>query len=197
MLPDTNRQDAMPGDVAGQPEPASLVREPVEQLFSSVYGELHALAGAVLQRSRPIGGTCATSLVHDAYVRLTGRGLRFRDRAHFLCLAAKAMRHLLVDRARQRGAAKRGGGYTAVQLDESIAMAMDGPDLLAIEDALSRLCAMDERKGRIVELRFFGGLSVEETADVLGASPATVKREWSLARAWLSREIGEAGTDRE
>ena len=83
-----------------------------------------------------------------------------------------------------------------MQLDESIAMAMDGPDLLAIEDALSRLGAMDERKGRIVELRFFGGLSVEETADVLDSSPATVKREWSLARAWLSREIGEAGTDR-
>jgi RNA polymerase sigma-70 factor (ECF subfamily) len=195
VVPDSSRDVAAPGDVAGHPEPSSSVREPVDELFSSVYGELRALAGAVLQRSRRIEGTCATSLVHDAYVRLAGRGLRFRDRAHFLCLAAKAMRYLLVDRARQRATAKRGGGHTAVQLDESIAMAMDGPDLLAIEDALTRLSALDERKGRIVELRFFGGLSVEETAEVLDTSPATVIREWSLARAWLFREIGEAGTN--
>lgn len=192
-MPDSNRHDAAPGDIAGQPEPSSSVREPADELFSTVYAELRALADAVLQRNRRIEGNSATSLVHDAYVRLAGRGLRFHDRAHFLCLAAKAMRLVLVDRARQRTTAKRGGGHAAVQIDDSIALAMDAPDFLAIEDALSRLCSLDERKGRIVELRFFGGLSVEETAEVLELSPATVKREWSLARAWLSREIGEAG----
>ena len=187
---DPSGPDARRADLA---QASSPVREPVDELFSNVYGELRALAEAVLQRRRRIDGPCATSLVHDAYVRLVGRGLRFNDRAHFLCLAAKAMRHLLVDRARRRTAAKRGGGQPAVELDESIAMALEGPDLLAIEDALSRLSSLDERKAKIVELRFFGGLSVEETAEVLGSSPATVKREWSLARAWLSREIGEAG----
>jgi RNA polymerase sigma factor (TIGR02999 family) len=192
-MPDSHRHESVPGDVPGQPEPSSPVREPVDELFPTVYGELRALADVVLQRNRRIDGTCATSLVHDAYVRLAGRGLRFKDRSHFLCLAARAMRYLLVDRARQRATAKRGGQHAAIQLDESIAMAVDGPDLLALEDALIRLCSLDERKGRIVELRFFAGLSIEETAEVLDLSPATVKREWSLARAWLLRAIGEAG----
>jgi RNA polymerase sigma-70 factor (ECF subfamily) len=192
MAPDASRSDVEPDDCAPQPVPAETAREPVDELFPIVYEELRALAGAVLQRNRRVDGTCVTSLVNDVYVRIAGRGLRVRDRAHFLCLAAQAMRHLLVDRARRGATAKRGGGRPTIEAVESIAMAIDGPDLLAIEDALCRLSALDERKARIVELRFFGGLSVEETAAVLGASPATVKRDWSLARAWLSREIGEA-----
>jgi RNA polymerase sigma-70 factor (ECF subfamily) len=196
MEPYVTQDDAERGDREKESIPAGPVCEPVDELFSVVYAELRALAGAVLQRNRRFDGTCVTSLVNDAYVRIAGRGLRVRDRAHFLCLAAQAMRHLLVDRARRGATAKRGGGRPTIEAVESIAMAIDGTDLLAIEDALCRLSALDERKGRIVELRFFGGLSVEETAEVLGASQATVKRDWSLARAWLSREIGEGDETR-
>lgn len=165
--------------------------EGVDELLPTVYDELHTLAQAVLQRSRTIDSTRTTSLVHDVYVRLADRGVRFRDRSHFLCLAARAMRMVLIDRARRRCADKRGGQHTVTELDESIVAACDGPDLLAINDALARLASFDERKSRVVELRFFGGLSVEEVAAAIGLSPATVKREWTLARAWLSREIGE------
>jgi RNA polymerase sigma factor (TIGR02999 family) len=123
-------------------------------------------------------------------VRLAQRGLHFRDRGHFLCLAARAMRLVLIDRARRMGAVKRGGGQAPVALDDAVAAAADGPDLLALDEALAKLATFDERKSRVVELRFFGGLSIEETAEVLAISPATVKREWTLARAWLFREIG-------
>jgi RNA polymerase sigma factor (TIGR02999 family) len=150
------------------------------------------LAGAVLQRSRPVDSTRTTSLINDAYVRIAKRGLQFRDRSHFLCLAAKAMRCVLIDRARRAGAVKRGSGRTTVTLDDDLAPAVDGPELLAIDDALARLAQFDDRKSRIVELRFFGGLSVEETAEAVALSPATVKREWTLARAWLYRELGDA-----
>ena len=162
-----------------------------DELLPTVYEELHALASAVLHRSHVPHGTRTTSVIQDAYVRLAGRGLRFKDRSHFLCLAARAMRMVLVDRARRETAAKRGGRATPVSLDDSLAAAPDGPDLLAVEEALTRLSSQDERKARIVELRFFGGLSVEETAGVTGLSEATVKREWTMARAWLAREIGE------
>jgi len=162
----------------------------IDTLLPDVYDELRELAAAVLQRCRPHDSTHTTSLIHDVYVRLAGRGVRFRDRAHFLNIAARAMRYVLVDRARRSGAAKRGSGQAVLTLDDTPSPAIDDSLMLAVEDALTRLAEFDERRSRIVELRFFGGLSVEETGEVLGVSPATVKREWSLARAWLSREIG-------
>jgi RNA polymerase sigma factor (TIGR02999 family) len=163
----------------------------MDELLPTVYEELHALAAAVLQRSRTIDPTSTTSLIQDAYVRLANRGLRFRDRYHFLRLAAQAMRRLLIDRARNATAIKRGGGRSARPLDDDI-IAVDGStDLLAVERALSELATFDRRKARIVELRFFGRLSVEETAEALGLSAATVKREWTLARAWLYREVAD------
>jgi RNA polymerase sigma-70 factor (ECF subfamily) len=162
-----------------------------DDLLPTVYEELHALAAAVLHKNRVAQPTRTTSLVQDAYIRLAGRGLRFKNRGHFLCLAARAMRMILVDRTRRQTAAKRGGAQTVLPLDENIAPAPDGPDLLAVEEALTRLAAFDPCKSRIVELRFFGGLSLEETAEAMDTSPATVKREWTLARAWLAREIGE------
>jgi RNA polymerase sigma-70 factor (ECF subfamily) len=163
-----------------------------DDLLPVVYAELHALAAAVLHKNRVVQPTRTTSLVQDVYVRLAGKGLRFNSRGHFFCLAARAMRRILVDRTRHEGAAKRGGPRDAQSFDEEIVPAPDGPDLLAVEEALTRLAEFDPRKSRVVELRFFGGLSVEETAEAMELSPATVKREWTLARAWLSREIGEA-----
>ncbi len=158
------------------------------ELVSAVYGELRALAQAIVRQRRPIS-TQTTSLIHDAYLRLTHRGLQFNDRSHFLCIAAKAMRCALVDRARRESAAKRGGGQVAMSIDDVVAPAVDAETMLAVDEAMSRLAAFDARKARIVELRFFGGLTVEEAAEATGLSPATIKREWSLARAWLHREL--------
>ena len=168
----------------------------LDDLLPKVYEELHTLAEGVLQHNRPIDSTRTTSLIQDVYVRLAGKGLKFNDRAHFLCLAARAMRMVLIDRARRMLAAKRGVQRTMPLLDDELAPAPDAPDLLAVEEALTRLAGLDERKARIVELRFFGGLAVEETGTVLGLSPATVKREWALARAWLLREIEGDGMAR-
>lgn len=162
----------------------------LDDLLPAVYDELHALAGAVLQRCRTIDPTRTTSLIQDAYVRLAKRGLRFRDRLHFLRLAARAMRRVLIDRARNAAALKRGGGQAATILHDEIIPANGSIDLLSLEAALNRLAEFDPRKSRIVELRFFGRLSIEETGEALGLSPATVKREWTLARAWLYREMG-------
>ncbi|MFO0839409.1 MAG: ECF-type sigma factor [Phycisphaerae bacterium] len=162
----------------------------VDTLLPLVHDELHALAAAVLSRHRRLDAGRTTSLVNDAYVRLAHRGLAFQNRSHFLCLAAQAMRRILIDRARRRFAAKRGGARGEVGLDDEILAAPDGPDLLALDDALARLASFDKTKSRIVELRFFGGLTVEETGEVLRLSPASVKREWALARAWLFRELG-------
>ena len=184
------QSSALPGTayghaVAGSPQSC------LDELLPTVYEELHELAEAVLQRSRPIDPTRTTSLIHDVYMRLAARGVKFRDRAHFLCLAARAMRMVLIDRARRRGAVKRGGGLATQTFDDGIAAAVDGPDLLGVDEALARLAAFDERKSRIVELRFFGGLTVEETGEAIGLSPATIKREWTLARAWLFRELSD------
>lgn len=174
------------GDFATAGEP----RAEVDDLLPAVYEEMRGIAGAILQQRRPVVSTRTTSLIHDAYVRLARRGLQFNDRSHFLCLAATVMRRVLIDRARRACAAKRGGGRAARSLEEAVAPIVDGETLLAVDDALSRLATFDDRKSRIVELRFFGGLSLEETADATSLSLATVKREWSLARAWLSRELG-------
>ena len=165
-----------------------------------VYGELRRLAQHYLRRERPDHTLQATALVHEAYQRLVDqRAVTWQNRAHFFGVAAQLMRRILVDHARRHHAAKRGGTALKVSLNDVVLAAEErAEDLVALDDALNRLAAMDPRQGRVVELRLFGGLTVEETAEVLRISPATVKREWTTAKAWLSREIrqgsrGEAG----
>lgn len=163
----------------------------VAALMPLVYDELRRLAAKYLRRERPGQTLQATALVNEAYMRLVkDRNLAWQDRAHFIGIAAHSMRQILVDRARARGSQKRGGVRHQVTLDES-ALAETGAiaDVLAVDQALERLAALDPQQARVVELRFFGGLTVEETAEALGISPATVKRDWSVARAWLHREL--------
>jgi RNA polymerase sigma factor (TIGR02999 family) len=165
-------------------------RPQLDDILPEVYAELRRVAAAYLRRERPGQTLQPTALVNEAYVRLAGQHPKFQNRAHFCAIAANAMRQILVERARARGAQKRGGGAPRVTLDEAVAAA-PGPavDLDALDEALTRLSALDAQQARIVELRFFGGLSVEETADALGVSPATIKRHWAIARAWLAREL--------
>ena len=172
-------------------------REALDQLLPVVYRELHRQAER-LMRSQPPGHTLqTTALVHEAYLRLAIRDRpEWNGRAHFFGVAAKAMRSILVDHARSRGAAKRGGGAHAVTL--SNLEDTDGQDLdvLELDDALERLAELDPRKGSLVELRYFAGLNIEEAAESLGISPATAKREWRLARAWLRRELDRESSER-
>jgi RNA polymerase sigma factor (TIGR02999 family) len=162
----------------------------IDDILPEVYAELRRVAGAYLRRERPGQTLQPTALVNEAYVRLAGQHPRFQNRAHFCAIAANAMRQILVERARARGAQKRGGGAPRVTLDEGLAAAPQSPvDLDALDEALTRLAALDPDQARIVELRFFGGLSVEETAEAMGVSPATIKRHWAVARAWLAREL--------
>lgn len=160
-------------------------------LFDVLYGELRKLAEAAMRRERPDHTLQPTALVHETYVRLADDGGRFENRAHFFGVAASAMRRVLVDHARARRAQKRGGGDALVSVDDldNLPGTTGAVDLVALDDALSRLSVLDPRQGRVVELRFFGGLSVEETAELLDLSPRTVKREWQMARAWLHREL--------
>jgi RNA polymerase sigma-70 factor, ECF subfamily len=159
-----------------------------ELVIAAVYGELKQLARSYLRRERGNQSVSATTLVHDAYLKLVDqRRVRWQSRSHFFGIAAQAMRRLLVDRAR---AAKRGGRGVRIEPDESDASYLPPDvDVLALDEALSRLEALEPRWCRLVELRFFAGLTVGETASVLDVSPATVKRDWSLARAWLYREL--------
>jgi RNA polymerase sigma factor (TIGR02999 family) len=162
-------------------------REALDRMMPVVYDELHRLAVRYLARERPDHTLQPTALVHEAFLRLIGqRAVDWRNRAHFLGIAAGLMRRILVNHARDRSAAKRGGTGQRVSLSivEAESTAPD-VDLIALEDALERLAALDERKARVVELRFYGGLTTEEVAEVLGVSRATVEREWSFARAWL------------
>jgi RNA polymerase sigma factor (TIGR02999 family) len=163
-----------------------------DALVADVYAELRRLADRYVRRERA-KSVQATELVHEAYLRLAqDKPVAFADRGHFVAIAAIAMRRLLIERARRRGAAKRGGGQVMVTLDESLMAGEDTTtalDLVALDRALTRLADLDPRQARVVELRFFGGLSVEETAAALAISPATVKRDWTVARAWLLREI--------
>jgi RNA polymerase sigma factor (TIGR02999 family) len=162
-------------------------------MIDEVYAELRRLAGRYVRRERA-NSVQATELVHEAYLRLLkDKTPRWQNRAHFVAIAAISMRRLLVERARARHAAKRGGGQVLVTLDETLLAAggAETPalDLVALDRALTGLAALDPEQARIVELRFFGGLSVEETADTLSISPATVKRHWTIAKAWLLREL--------
>lgn len=161
-------------------------------LFDVLYNELRRLAEAAMRRERPDHTLQPTALVHETYVRLADDAGRFENRAHFFGVAASAMRRVLVDHARARRAQKRGGGETPLVLEDldSLPGAPAGSvDLVALDDALSQLAALDSRQAQVVELRFFGGLSVEEAAALMDLSPRTVKREWQMARAWLRREL--------
>ena len=162
-----------------------------DDLTPLVYGELKRLAGAYMRRERPGQTLQATALVHEAYLRLAGAGTPWKDKQHFIGIAARSMRQILVERARARGAQKRWAGLDRVSISDALAVAAQDEAMLpALDEALDRLDAFDPEQARIVELRFFAGLSVEETAEALALSPATVKRRWSLARAWLFRELG-------
>jgi RNA polymerase sigma-70 factor, ECF subfamily len=181
------------------------------ELTGLVYQELRALAQRHLRRERPNHTIQRTALVHEAFVRLVNQqSVDWQSRAHFFGLASNLMRRILVDHARARLASKRGGGLAAVSLDEITSPAEPGDsptrpsyaepaqidsetedDVTAIDEALTRLAELDERQAKIVEMRYFGGLTIEETAQVLSISDATVKREWTVARAWLRRELSK------
>jgi RNA polymerase sigma factor (TIGR02999 family) len=165
--------------------------EALPKLVPLLYDELRRLAGHFLREERPGHTLQATALVHEAYLKLAGQRAGFENRAQFMAVAAQAMRRILVDYARQRVAAKRGGGIALTELDVATvgATAEQSQELLAIDEALEKLAAMDAQQGRVVEMRYFGGLTVEETASALGISPRTVKREWAMAKAWLRVEI--------
>jgi RNA polymerase sigma factor (TIGR02999 family) len=160
-------------------------------LIPLVHRELHAIAQRCMAAERAGHSAQATLLVNEAYLRLVeAKDVEWQDRAHFLAVAARVMRRILVDHARARRAQKRGGGATRVTFDEALVVANEPrADFLALDDALKALAVFDARKSRVVELRFFGGLSVEETAVVLKVSPATVMADWRLAKAWLQREM--------
>jgi len=166
-----------------------------EALIPLVYKELRRLAARCLagQNHQTLQ---STALVHEAYLRLAGQSsLRANDRTHFFSIAARLMREILVDHARARGSAKRGASCVTISFDEQLALPRKPEiDLVALDDALNQLSTMDPRQATIVDLRFFGGLSIEDASQALGISPATVKREWSTARLWLQRELkrGEA-----
>jgi RNA polymerase sigma factor (TIGR02999 family) len=187
--------DRSPGDVT-----ALLVawsagdREALARLIPIVYGDLRARAEGLLRHERSGHTLQPTALVNEAYLKLVDqKRVRWQNRAHFLAVAARAMRQVLVDYARRRRAGKRGAGETLVAIDE--AKAATPPrnlDLLALDLALDRLASLDERQSKLVEMRVFAGLTIDEAAEALGISPATVSREWKHAEAWLHREIGAA-----
>ena len=161
-------------------------------LLPLVYDELRRLAASYMRRERPGQTLQATALVHDAYLRLLRDShLSWQNRAHFFGIAARSMRQILIERARTRGAAKRGGSRVRVTFEPGLIAAAQTPglDLEALDEALTRLAVRDAELARVVEVRFFGGLSIEETAEALSVSAATVKRRWTLAKAWLAREL--------
>lgn len=181
-----------PGDVTRLlRELASGKEAPAAQLFPLVYAELRRLAASALRRERHNHTLQPTALVHEAFLRLVREErVQLESRAHFLAVAAQAMRRILVDHARRRLAARRGKAPTPVPLDEiDASVSADPSDVLSLDRALASLAIKDERLARIVELRYFAGLTVEETAEVLTISPRTVKRDWHIARAWLRRAI--------
>ncbi|MGO9084749.1 MAG: sigma-70 family RNA polymerase sigma factor [Terriglobales bacterium] len=161
----------------------------LQAVLPLVYDELRRLANHYMRGERPDHTLQATALVHEAYLRLEKQGSApFKDRSHFVAICAQLMRQILVEYARSHRAAKRDGGYK-LTLDDAVAFKSRNLDLVALDDALQELAKLDAQQSRIVELRFFGGLSIEESARVLGLSPATVKRHWSTARLWLHHQL--------
>jgi RNA polymerase sigma factor (TIGR02999 family) len=168
-------------------------QEALDRLMPVVYAELRRQAARHLRRERPGHTLQTTDLIHEAYLRLVDqKNVRWQNRAHFFAVAAKSMRRILVDHARRRHRAKRGGSGIVLPLDEGLLVAAENSevDLLALDEALTRLAAIDLRQSQIVELRFFSGLSIEETATVIGVSRTTVKDDLNMAKAWLRREMG-------
>ncbi len=162
----------------------------LERLTPLVYGELHRRARGLMGRERAGHSLQPTALIHEAYLRLVGSPpADWHDRSHFYALAARLMRQILVDHARSRGRQKRGGAARPIDLDDTAMASEEAPDLVRLDDALRALADTDPRKSRVVELRFFGGFSVEEVARILGVSPETVLRDWRLAKVWLQREL--------
>ena len=169
----------------------------LDHLMPVVYDELHRLARQYMRRERPGHSLQTTALLNETYLRLTDyTRMRWKSREHFFAVSAQVMRRILIEHARRRRQAKRGGGVTRIPLDQAESLVPDpSSDLVELDDALQRLAAIDERKSRVVELRFFGGLSVEETAAALNVSIPTVLRDWSTAKAWLYRELNQGATE--
>jgi RNA polymerase sigma-70 factor (ECF subfamily) len=164
--------------------------EALDKLLPLVYAELRRLAESYLRSERADHTLQATALVHEAYIRLIDQNVSWQNRAHFFGVAAEMMRRILIDHARRHQARKRGSGAVKLSLDEALSMSDErAAELVALDDALKALAEFDPQKSRIVELRFFGGLSIEETAKVMGVSAPTVKRQWKLAKAWLYKEV--------
>ena len=189
-----------PMDSQASPEVTALLlawnsgdERALDRLIPLVHAELHRLAHRCLRREAPGHGLQTTALVNEAYLRLIdARQVQWQNRAHFFAISAKLMRRILVDLARQRDYQKRGGAMQQVALDEALHIGQQrDEDLVALDDALRALAEVDPRKERVIELRFFGGLNVEETAEVLQVSPDTVMRDWRLARVWLLRELSK------
>lgn len=166
-------------------------REALPLLIPMVYQELRRLAASFLRDEREGHTLQPTALVHEAYLRLTGQAATWQNRAHFMGVAAQLMRRILVDYARHRVAAKRGGGQVPAEIEtcEIDPEASRSEELLAVEESLDRLATLDPQQARVVEMRYFGGMTVEETAEALSVSPRTVKRDWAMAKAWLRLEI--------
>jgi RNA polymerase sigma factor (TIGR02999 family) len=167
------------------------------ELVPLIYDELHRLAASFLRRERPDHTLQTTALVHEAYLRMVDQhNTHWKERGHFFTVAAEMMRRILIDHARRHKAVKRGGPLTKVSLDEATIFTPEqSQNLLLLDGLLTRLAVIDPQEARIIELRFFGGLSVEETADVMDISPTTVKREWSIARKWLAREMHKTNVE--
>ena len=166
----------------------------LDQLAPLVYDELRRIAGYHLRRERPDHTLQSTALVHEVYLKLIDQQrVQWQDRDHFFAVASQMIRRILVSHARAHKAAKRGAGVTKLLFDEAIGLpGGDSADLVALDDALKSLSQVDPQQGRIVELRFFGGLSIEATAKILEISPATVKRDWNVAKAWLYRQLARS-----
>jgi RNA polymerase sigma factor (TIGR02999 family) len=194
MAPSDHNGSTPPDDHPPAPLPrSSEAGSALDDVFPVVYEELKRVAHRHLRGERGEHTLGTTALVHEAYLELSKLDhVRWPGRPYMLAAASRAMRRILIDYAVARRAEKRGGGVEAEALDDAVAMAISrGDELLALDEALDRLAGVNERYGRVVECRFFGGMSIEETAEALGTSPATVKRDWTMARAWLNRELGD------
>ena len=172
-------------------------QEALEELLPLIYNELRQLAHNFLYHERRGHTLQTTALVHDAYLKLIDqRNAQWQNRSHFFAIAAQAMRRILIDSARKHTAEKRGGAGENLSLDEAAHISLEpDTDLLALDEALHRLAEIDSQQSRIVELRYFGGLTIEETAEVMKLSPATIKREWAMARAWLHQSLTDSAND--